>query len=99
MCDWNVDGMWCKYPGSVCNDTKGEGRRYCRFHARTDDIHEGRAIVLMSQSYRPENYAETYAKGLYPEGDTAAVAEIRANLKPNPPAPALKTLGPRGQES
>lgn len=95
-CDWNVDGMWCKFPGAHSNSTLGGGPFFCRFHARCDGIHEGREIVMRSQTYAPERYEEMYVAGTYPKGDTEAAAAIRTNLRPNPPAGLkLRRVGPQ----
>jgi hypothetical protein len=52
-CDWSVDGVQCKYPGTISSSTTGTGPWYCTGHFQCSDAEEGRAIWADSERFVP----------------------------------------------
>lgn len=58
QCDWESEGLRCRYPGAISSATNGEGSRYCRLHYGCDSASYGEQVVQASQDYEHMTSAE-----------------------------------------
>lgn len=61
-CEWQANGMRCKYPGSLSSGLLGGGPWYCSAHFACADPVIGAQVVERSQSYVWEHPRERYLK-------------------------------------